>query len=884
MSTRPDTVPHASGAVAPENPRAKSLEDSVDDPRVFEALKEYVAALDAGNPPNRDEFLSARADIAGPLATCLDSLALVCAAAPRLRALPGEDTGAARPAELPVALGDFRIIREIGRGGMGVVYEAEQLSLGRRVALKVLPFAAALDATRLQRFKNEAQAAAQLHHTNIVPVYAVGCDRGVHFYAMQLIEGKTLAGVILDMRGAEIDDARAHRDGLTVGPQTEDWADEGAGGQGAPGETAKGAERERIASASRPRYQSMGHAYAENEPFTNTLSGDRKRARAAFFKAVARLAVQAAEALDHAHQMGVVHRDIKPGNLLIDAHGKLWITDFGLAQFHAGGLTVTGNLPGTIRYMSPEQATGQRVMLDHRTDIYSLGVTLYELLTLEPAFDDMDGRVLVRHIAVEEPRAPRSIDRTIPQDLETILLKAMAKSPGDRYTSAQAMADDFQRFLDHQPIRARRPSPPERMVKWARRHKPLVIAGVLLVFMAAVGFLASTVLIAREHAKTKAAYARERTKSQEAEDQRREAEARFRQARAAVDTFTRLGEEELAGRPMMYQLRRRFLEASLDYYESFLDERPDDPAVQADLAATRERVARIIGELSALESFGPLMLLSDRRVQEELGVSARQRERIEQLAERLWAERDEAGSEDGLDSERRQHRLAELLRSHEQKIGEVLDEAQMHRLREIGLQQQGPFAFKRPEVVAALNLSATQRREINEIIESHAPHRDHHAGHQPGRPPNEHFDAKRDARKPPLPDGDAGMNRPREHNGPRDESGDASDDNSTAPREFFNLSRPPDHGPGFVGPPRESPDGFDRYGGPGDFDRRTHAARGRGDGPPSGSPGNMRETMNRTVEDIIQVLTPAQRIAWADLVGEPVTYDLQYAPDDSFLR
>ena len=495
MTPKPDILPHESAAVDRENPRAERLEEAADDPRVVQALKEYVAALEAGNPPNREEFLSARAEIAGPLATCLDSLALVCAAAPRLRSLPGEDMPAARPAELPVALGDFRIIREIGRGGMGIVYEAEQLSLGRRIALKVLPFAAALDVTRLQRFKNEAQAAAQLHHSNIVPVYAVGCDRGVHFYAMQLIEGKTLANVILDMRGTESGEERSRGDGLTIGPQTEDWAVPSAAGHAAAAETTRRDEPERPAVLARGQYQSTVHAF-ETAPFTNILSGERKTPRGAFFKAVATLAVQAAEALEHAHQMGVIHRDIKPGNLLIDAHGKLWITDFGLAQFHAGGLTVTGNLPGTIRYMSPEQATGQRVMLDHRTDIYSLGITLYELVTLRPAFDDTDGRVLVRHIATEEPPAPRSIDRAIPQDVETILLKAMAKAPAERLPCA-SLGRRLPAFSRSSANPGPAPRPLERLMKWARRHKPLVVAGVLLLFMATVGLLASTVLIAR---------------------------------------------------------------------------------------------------------------------------------------------------------------------------------------------------------------------------------------------------------------------------------------------------------------------------------------------------------------------------------------------------
>src|SRR5262249_27475726 len=190
--------------------------------------------------------------------------------------------------DAPGRLGDFRIVREIGRGGMGIVYEAEQMSLKRRVALKVLPFAGALDARQLQRFKNESQAAAHLHHTNIVPVHAVGYERGVHFYAMQFIDGQTVAALIRDRR-------RADRSGAS-GP--------GSDG-GPPDETAP-------------------HPAAAR-------STERSARDPAFVRTAARLGVQAAEALEHAHGLGVVHRDIKPANLLVDERGNLWVTDFGLA-------------------------------------------------------------------------------------------------------------------------------------------------------------------------------------------------------------------------------------------------------------------------------------------------------------------------------------------------------------------------------------------------------------------------------------------------------------------------------------------------------------------------------------------------------------------------
>ena len=183
-------ISHEADAV--ESPAAE------DDPRVLRAVEEYLAARLAGAVPDRQAFLARHAAIADALADCLDGLDFIQQAAFPL--CSSDETAAPGSAPQGAPLGDFRIVREVGRGGMGVVYEAEQVSLGRRVALKVLPFAAAMDPRQLQRFKNEAQAAAHLQHPNIVPVHYVGCERGVHFYAMQFIEGQTLAALIQGLR------------------------------------------------------------------------------------------------------------------------------------------------------------------------------------------------------------------------------------------------------------------------------------------------------------------------------------------------------------------------------------------------------------------------------------------------------------------------------------------------------------------------------------------------------------------------------------------------------------------------------------------------------------------------------------------------------------
>ena len=367
-----------------------------------------------------------------------------------------------------------------------MVYEAEQVSLGRRVALKVLPFAAALDAKQLQRFKNEALAAAHLQHQNIVPVYGVGCERAVHFYAMQFIEGHTLAAMIRELR---------RHAGL-------DGADEGR-------PPARGTADDQTAPYAPPPGSPVapGTGTETAAPPAAARSTERSARGTAFFRTVAGLGVQAAMALEYAHGLGVVHRDVKPANLMVDDRGNLWVADFGLAHCQSqAGLTMTGDLMGTLRYMSPEQALARRAVIDHRTDVYSLGATLYELLTLEPVFDGRDRQELLRQIAFEEPKALRRVNRAVPAELETIVLKALEKDPADRYATAQELADDLGRFLRDESIRAKRPSYLQRARKWARRHRTVVwsaVAATVLVLIVTVAALAvSNEAITREKKQT----------------------------------------------------------------------------------------------------------------------------------------------------------------------------------------------------------------------------------------------------------------------------------------------------------------------------------------------------------------------------------------------
>jgi serine/threonine protein kinase/WD40 repeat protein len=459
---------------APDGPRA-----APDDPRVVAAVEEYLAALEAGRAPPRAQFLAGYPrEVATALTQCLDGLELVRAAGADLQPPPAP--------EPPPALGDFRIVREVGRGGMGVVYEAEQISLCRRVALKVLSLAGGLDARQLQRFRAEAQAAAGLHHTNIAPVYAVGCERGVHYYAMQFIDGPSLAQVIA---------ARRQQAGLPPSGH----------GRHCPTTALPALEPPDESNTVYRPLAAMEATLAAAPTRRTCPSATERTVGGEFWRTAARLGIEAAEALDHAHQQGVVHRDIKPANLLLDADGHLWVVDFGLARLQSdSGLTLTGDVVGTLRYMSPEQALAGRAVIDHRADVYALGATLYELLTLTPAFPGDDRQDLLRRVTEEDPPAPRRLEQSVPPDLEVIVLKAMAKEPSERYATARDLADDLRRLLEDRPIVARRPSLAQRARRWARRHRSLVLSLGTAAALLVAGLLLGLVAYAHEQKQLRA--------------------------------------------------------------------------------------------------------------------------------------------------------------------------------------------------------------------------------------------------------------------------------------------------------------------------------------------------------------------------------------------
>jgi len=735
---------------------AASPEDDALESLVADATDDYVQRTQRGEEPNIEEHVRRYPSISGILRDLL----------PAVRLIQGTESGSDEPLG---CLGDFRLVRQIGRGGMGVVYEAEQISLRRRVALKVLPMAAALDPRQLERFRLEAQAAAHLHHSNIVPIYSVGCERGVYYYAMQFIEGRSLAEIIvqlepafarLEQSGESAEVAGSRESSLAPAPANS--TRQGVAGHGvvscptsAIDDPAAGAAAGLSSSPRQATADTVCDARAEQSTIWTADSENHIRR-------VAALGVQAAEALEHAHSMGVIHRDIKPANLLLDTRGTLYVADFGLARLQgATGLTQTGGLAGTLRYMSPEQVLGQRGVVDHRTDIYSLGVTLYELLTLAPAFSAPERPALLQQIVQVDPVAPRQQNKAIPVDLETIVLKAMAKEPAARYTSAQQMGDDLRRFLEHRPILARRQTWWESAAKWTRRHRGVAAAAVVLLVLLAVGLAVSTALVTREQWRTRDAYdklAAQQEKTKAAYDaearQRARAEQSARQAREVVDFMTEVSEGQLADKPELLEVRRILLARALDYYREFIENSQEDPTLTAPLVASHVRVAAILDEigsqdeaLAALERArelqekqfrkDPMMpelqrgffsiysrlellrggrdlyLLEQRSVQEDLKLTPEQIERVAQLNQRRRAS---LADPRRLSVEQWRERF-EQLESQQSDVQKLLLPRQSNRLSQIALQQRGTEAFSDMEVATALELSPRQLEEIRLLRE-----------------------------------------------------------------------------------------------------------------------------------------------------------------------
>ncbi len=489
---------------------------------VARAVDDFLDRLQQGEQPEIEAYVREHPEAADTLRRVLPTLAA-------MHATPETLDEAAEPQGTPHLgqLGDFRLIREIGRGGMGVVYEAEQISLQRRVALKVLPSVGMLDRRQLRRFQIEAQAAAQLHHSHLVPVYGVGSERGTHYYAMQYIEGQSLREILRELRARETGD-RENPDGFETDRAGPLAASLLAGRFSARDQASHSHDdheptrTDPLPPTSGGTHDSVGETSSSVVSALTSTTSTRSRP---YFRSVATLVVQAAEALEHAHANGVVHRDVKPGNLLVDTDGQLWVTDFGLAQIQNNvEVTLSGDVLGSARYMSPEQASAKHAVMDHRTDVFSLGVTLYELLTLTPAFDGPDREAVLRTLVGTDPSPPRKLNPAIPVELETIVLKAIRKDPADRYETAGALATDLRRFLEDRPILARRPTVPQRVAKWARRNQPVVWAAAAVLLLATAASTVNAYLIWQHQQATQEALAEARKQRRVAERARRRAE------------------------------------------------------------------------------------------------------------------------------------------------------------------------------------------------------------------------------------------------------------------------------------------------------------------------------------------------------------------------
>ncbi len=415
----------------------------------------------------------------------------------------------------PKQLGDYLIIRRIGGGGMGVVYEAEHESLKSRVALKVVHPRFRADPKYLRRFHAEARLAAGLHHTNIVSVFNYGDHDGVCYYAMQYIKGQPLDHVLAGMRrlrdqGTQADlipDPEAIVTIRTASPSprcSPAIAGLLTGRYAAAAPTVEAIrDTEPIAGnhltpSHRAGTIADGAGLAEpvaDKPPSPGSSLLCSLSDLRYFREIARVGAQVADATEYAHRRGVLHRDIKPSNLLLDALGNVWVTDFGLAKLEEGDdQSQSRELLGTLRYMAPERLRG---MSDRRCDIYSLGATLYELLALRPPFEDSDQIRLVERIRNDSPVPPRQLERSIPRDLETIVLKALAKDPKDRFGSAGELADELRRFVDGRPIRSRPVFVVEQLWRWCKREPWLaganIAAAVLMILLTVVSSVAAVV-------------------------------------------------------------------------------------------------------------------------------------------------------------------------------------------------------------------------------------------------------------------------------------------------------------------------------------------------------------------------------------------------------
>ncbi len=482
--------------------------NSADD-AVGAVVDSFLARFRRGERPSLHDLVARHPDLADQLHEIIPALVELEQNGVATGSLAGSrtDPGGSPGGSHPEVLGDYTILRRIGGGGMGEVFEAEHQSLKSRVALKVMHARFRADDKYLRRFHIEARSAAKLHHTNIVSVFDFGEQGGVCYYAMQYIQGQPLDRVLADLRRLKADDRAAinatvalSRGGGTgaaaiVAPTVAERLLTGQFACATPLDS--GCDQPEPAAtndngvdpATEGSDDQQAQGAGEPPSFASSSLGGSAHGR--YFREVARIGAQVADALEYAHRAGVIHRDIKPPNLLLDELGNVWVTDFGLAKLEGGGETShSHDLVGTLRYMAPERFRG---ISNRSGDVYSLGATLYELITLQPAFDGHDQARLIERIAHDHPERPRNIDRQVPRDLETIVLKALAKDPKDRFRSARELAEELTKFVEGRPILSRPISATERSWRWCKRNPLLAAASILAAVMTTALAIGSTV-------------------------------------------------------------------------------------------------------------------------------------------------------------------------------------------------------------------------------------------------------------------------------------------------------------------------------------------------------------------------------------------------------
>lgn len=587
-------------------------------------VADYTRRIRSGKAPNISAYQNKYPELALEIEDLLASVAMIEGL--KLEASNGQANDG-KDSELTGLrqLGDYLLIREVGRGGMGIVFEAVHQSLGRRVAVKVMRRRDIDDEKYIARFRREAQSAAKLHHTNIVSVFGVGEANGFHYYVMEFIDGAGLNQVV---------QALTQRfTGPTIGPpETSPVLKEPAVTQ--------------VDQANEPtlpnQSSTMEVRAPEHFPPSRIPKGNKR------FKWLAQVGSQVADALAYAHDQGTLHRDIKPANLLLDRKDQVWITDFGLVkETDVDGLTKTGDLVGTPQYMAPESFQGK---YDPRSETYCLGLTLYELATLRPAFDPGTTAELIHRITTTTPTSPRKIDPKIPHDLNTIIEKAIAREPERRYATAAELRDDLRAFFDDRPIAARKPSTVEQAWRWGRRNPlpaTLAVLSMLLLFAfsAAVtfGWMSTTAAykeLEKEAEQTEAARKLAVKNEQTALENEKKTQIEFKRAesnlalmiRAFDDMFKKIispgdesaleidGLQELGGIETAVSADdAEFLMQMMVYYEQIAEQNSENETLALESAKAFRRIANInylVGETkdaikaysNALEIYEPILV------------------------------------------------------------------------------------------------------------------------------------------------------------------------------------------------------------------------------------------------------------------------------------